>query len=127
MNKDKDKAEFLGAMIAWCFRWGCEVRLRNIAQNMPIMTPMDVRACGEHHEWDRNGALVDMIHRTKHKIIEMPELVFSRGDRNVCISAHDWESLMLAFHRSHRRIYTELSVPMIDWDPGNKTKGERND
>ncbi len=109
------RQEFLGALMLWCFRWGCEVQLRNIAAYRPVMDPTNPNAFGDSHERGPNGDLVDMVHRTNHQVIEIPELVFTRNEKKVSMTAHNWEDLMRAVEHQHRSIYMELSVPMFTW------------
>jgi hypothetical protein len=116
-SNGKEIQVFLGAMMHWCFRSGVEVILRNKAYNYPLMNPLqDVHAVGEFHERDRDGSLVDMAHRRRHAVIEIPELIFSRGERHVSIFAHDWDDLMRAFNYRHKQIFMELNVPFFEWD-----------
>lgn len=118
IEQEKGKEEFLGHLIYWCFRWGCEVRLTNKAWNHPVMQPeKDYWARGEFHEQDKDGSLVDMAHRTNYKTIEIPELTFYRKGRSISIYGSTWDDLMNAVKHQYRRVYMELSVPLMPkWD-----------
>lgn len=108
------KELFLGSVMAWCFKFGCEVTLRNKAHNRPVMDPLkDPRAVGEFHERQADGTIIDMAHRTNHRVIEIPELVFSKGDKHFSLSAYSWDELMRRFEYEYKRIYMELSVPLF--------------
>lgn len=113
-QQQKERQVFLGEMMLWCFKFGCEVQLRNKAQNFAPMNPLvDRYAVGEFHERERDGSIVDMAHRTNYKVIECPELIFKRGERQVSIVGHSWDDLLKHFEHSHKRIFMELSVPMF--------------
>lgn len=112
-----DREHFMASLLLWCFKWGCEVSIRNLAQQAPVIDPMSPHAVGPFHERTRDGDLVDLAHRTNHKTIEMPELTFSRGDRHVRIAGTNWSDLMRAVEYRHRQIYMELSVPKMNYEP----------
>lgn len=113
------KEEFLGKLFYWCYKWGCEITLKNLAWNVPLMEPgKDLWAVGALHERQRDGSIADMSHRMKRKVIEIPQLVFKRKDdygRELILTfeADNWDELMRRFELEHLRLYAELSVPMF--------------
>lgn len=105
-KQELSKEQFLGAMMAWCFKFGCEVTLSNVVQNVPCFF--------NTHEYEPDGSILDMEHRTNHKVIEFPQLIFQKGERKYQISAHNWQDLIARFEYEHKRIFMELSVPFFN-------------
>lgn len=120
MTKPKKKpdmmggANFLGRLIHWCLKWGCDFSLRNTAYNHPTMdVTRDYWARGEDHEIQSDGCLLDMSHSMRYVKCLIPEVVFTKGDRHIRIQASSLDDLYLRVEREHKRIYMELSVPMM--------------
>ncbi len=108
-----DVPVFLGAVFQWCFRWGCEVRLRN--KNIEYVRPYDgPYMVNDTFERQRDGSLADLDHALKRSVLEIPELIFTRGERSIAIAGSNWESLIERFKYEHKRIFSELAVPFFD-------------
>jgi hypothetical protein len=108
----QQRQEFLGALFLWCFKWGCEVRLQNRALNIPIPEPFRLIA---------DNTFLDYSHRVKHKVMEIPEIIFSKDGRCVQIYGTDWDDLLRAIEARQKYIYTELSIPMANFPTLNTT------
>ena len=114
MIQEISKEEFLGRVMAWSVKWGCDVTLTNRAMYQQPMRPqVDAFAVGEYHEMGRDGrTLVDMSSYYSQVII--PCLRFSKGERHFEITGYDWKELMQMFEYKHKHIFSELSIPYFN-------------
>lgn len=117
---ERNVPDFLGKLIHWCYRWGCEVRLRNLHFQTPY--GRNQFSVGDRHEYDRDGSIIDLDQVFKTKQVEIPEIIFTRGDKNIKVNAMNWDELMIMLEHRYKIIFMELSVPMFDPFDG---KGEK--
>lgn len=107
-----DVPYFFGQLMYWCFRWGCEVRLRN--KHIQYARYSGPHMVNDTFERQADGSLADLDQAMGRTVLEIPEIVFTRGERSISIVANNWCDLMERVKYEYKRIFMELCVPFLD-------------